>query len=86
MHELGVEAAVPDGSVEISAGLAVQRGQPAVRCNQFRYSFCLLVKVTVPTVTLGCGVASPTLMTFGFFSRKSFASISSWLAYPANAS
>jgi hypothetical protein len=31
---LGVEAAVPDGFVEISAGLAVQSGQPAVRCNQ----------------------------------------------------
>lgn len=51
----------------------------AILVSAIRHSFCLLAKVTVPTVTLGCGVASPTLMTFPVFSRKSFASISSWL-------
>ena len=34
MHELGIKAAVPDGFVEIPAGLAVQGRQPAVRGNQ----------------------------------------------------
>jgi hypothetical protein len=31
-----METAVPDGFVEISAGLAVQRGQPAMRGDQAR--------------------------------------------------
>jgi hypothetical protein len=30
LHELGVEAAVPDGLVEIAARLTVQRREPAV--------------------------------------------------------
>jgi hypothetical protein len=34
MHELGVEAAMADRFVEISARLGVQRRQPTVRCNQ----------------------------------------------------
>jgi hypothetical protein len=36
LHELGVQAAVADRFVEISAGLAVQRSQPAVCGYQSR--------------------------------------------------
>jgi hypothetical protein len=33
LHELRVQAAVPDGFVEIAAGLAMQRGQPTMSSN-----------------------------------------------------